>query len=365
MPNTTGLAVKVGIFVTVGLVLLIGFSLRVTEELNGKQLYSVSAYFENAVGIELGSRVLLGGLEIGDVKDIEFDGTRRKVRVELSILQEYKLPVDSVARIERSAFLGNAQVVIKYGTERTMLSLGDEILAKDVPGLGEMMERVADMSEDAQSLIKDLQDNQNAVMGKIEGVIEENREDIREASRSLADAGPKVDRLAEQLNQITEDVRAGKGTMGKLFTDEELYTDLKNFSTEMKDLTRQIREGDGTLSKLINDDSLARKAEESFDKVGAAGDEIQTLLADKREELNNLVESLSEVGPKIEAAANDIQEFSKQLQESEGTLHLLINDPSLYQDAKRAVNQVSDSFEGSEEQGVIRSFVGVLFGALI
>ncbi|MBX3728214.1 MAG: MCE family protein [Candidatus Sumerlaeia bacterium] len=365
VPNTSGLAVKVGIFIVVGLVVLIGFSLRVTEGFGRQPRYMVQAFFDSAVGLEKDADVALGGVRIGQVTALDFDAQRRQARATLAIDRAYRLPVDSTARLERAAFLGTSIVVVRYGAESRMIEEGGEIATQEVPGISEMMSQVAEMSSEAKGLIIDFKVNQEEILSQLRGVLEENREDIRATSRSLAEAGPKLESLAQNLNEISEDFRAGKGTMGKLFTDEELYDDLKGFSLEMRQITTELRGGEGTLSRLLYDDSLARKAEDSFDKLGAAGEEVRNLLAGREEELSRIFESLADVGPRIEKAAADISEMSAKLKESEGTLGLLINDPSLYRDAQRAVNQVSESFEASEEQGVIRSFIGVLFGALI
>ena len=102
-----------------------------------------------------------------------------------------------------------------------------------------------------------------------------------------------------------------------------------------------------------------------MEKVGNAGERIDTLLGDRQAELDKFFASLADVGPQIEQAAKDMQAIGEKINAGEGTLGKLINDPSLYDDTRKAVNQVSESFESSEEQGVVRSFVGVLFGALI
>lgn len=365
MPNTSGLAVRVGIFVVVGLMLLIGFSLRVTNGFGGSNTYSVRGYFDSAVGLEPNAKVSLAGLAIGEVKEIGFDAERRKVRVTIALSKEHPLPADSLARIERATLLGNSSIVVRYGEQPSMLADGAEIATEEVPGLSEMMAQVSEMSAEAKGLIENFNSNQEEILSGLKGVIEDNREDIRSATKSLAEAGPKLETLADNLNAMTEDMRGGKGTMGRLLNDEQLYDDIQAFSTEMRKITADLRDGKGTLSKLLYDDALATKAEEALDKVGAAGEQLDSLLKGKEDELQSLIDSLAKVGPQIEKAAADISEMSGKMKESEGTLGLLINDPTLYKDAQRAVNQVNESFESSEEQGVIRSFVGVLFGALI
>ncbi len=365
MPNTTGLAVKVGIFVVAALIALIGFSLRVSEDLKGKEVYTLSAYFDDALGLEEGADVSLGGLRIGRLDNLSFDPARKSIVASLAVSADYQLPADSTAVVERSALLGNSIIVIEYGDEKTFLSPDSEIATRKQPGLSELVDSITGMSTDARELMDSLKKNQDEVFQKIDRVIEENRDDFRQTSSSMASAGPKLEKLADNLNEITENMKAGKGTIGKLYSDESLYNDLKNFSEEANKITADLREGEGTLSKLLYDDSLAKKAEESFDKLGSAGDEVQAVLSDHREDIKKMIDSLSNVGPQIDEAVANMQQITDKINNGEGTLGKLVNDPSLYNDTKKTMNQVGESFESSEEQGVIRSFIGIIFGAMI
>jgi phospholipid/cholesterol/gamma-HCH transport system substrate-binding protein len=96
-----------------------------------------------------------------------------------------------------------------------------------------------------------------------------------------------------------------------------------------------------------------------------AARQIEEAVAENREGFANLVATLSETGPRIEEAIRNFNEVSRKINEGNGTIGKLVNDPALYEDAKKAFNQVGESFESSEEQGVFRSFFGILFGALI
>lgn len=365
MPNTSGLAVKVGIFVTVALVLVIGFSLQVTGGWGRDSRYELNAYFEDAVGVQEGVDVLLAGVKIGEVRRMAFDPQRKRVHAILQVSRDYQLPADSVAKVERTALLGGARVIVEYGDETQMLAEGGEIGTGRVLGLNDLIAQVNDVSAEAKELMSSLKDNQDSTFGKLETILEENREDIKRTAESFASAGPKLDKLATELTELSEDLRQGKGTLGKLFVDDGLYEDLLATAEEMKRLAQDVREGDGTLSRLIYDDTLIAEAEESLRKVGDAGEEIQRILAGKDQQIQDVMDSLANLGPKLEAAVNDINAVAAKINEGEGTMGRLVNDPALYDDARRAVNQVTESFEESEEQGIIRSFIGVLFGALI
>lgn len=359
--KSTALAVQVGIFVVVGTLILMIFSLRSTGGFGRNDSYEIVAYFDDATGLADKADVSLSGVIVGEVESVEFDPKRRAVKATLQIDATTQLPKDSVAKVQQAALLGTSIVAITYGTAADRVPAGGEIATESVPGLDELIASVSEASEEAKKLVASVQEGQSGLFGKLEAVVDENREDIR----SFTQAGPKLEKLADNLNEITENMKAGKGTMGRLYADEELYNDLKSFTSEAKQIAADVRETTGTLHRLIYDDALAMEAEEGFRKMGEAGDELKTILGDNREEIAQTIESLKDVGPKIDAALADFQDIGRKINEGEGTLGKLVNDPTLYDDAKRTINQVGESFEAGEEQGVIRSFIGVVFGALI
>lgn len=377
--TTTSLSVKVGIFVVAALVLMIGLSLRVHDSSLGRDLYPLEAYFETVQGLEPGSDVFLAGVRVGRVARLAFDDERRAVRADLEIRSDFRLPTDSVAVVERSPLLGTSTVVIRFGEGSERLSAGSEIPTRRVPDFTELVAVVSDASEQARAVMDSVKgaadearemlagfnENQARILEKVEGVIDDNRENFLRTSEALAEAGPKLDELATRLNEFARAAEAGEGTLGRLMADEELYDDIKLFTSEMRQIAMDIRSGEGTLSQLIYDGELAQTANDSFARVGDAGAEIQRLIGDRREEIDRALASITEVGPQLEAVVADLREVARKINEGEGTIGKLVNDPSLYLDAQRTVNQVGESFESAEEQGVIRSFLGVIFGALI
>jgi len=377
--SESNLTIKVGIFIVAAVILAVGFSLRIQEERIGRATYALDAYFEEALGLEPGADVSLRGVRIGKVEALRFDPERRAVVAELRISSEYRLPDGSVAFVERSPLLGTSTVVVEWGEGPTMIPDDGEVATRQLASFNELVQAVTDVSTDAKQMItsvseasdevKNLVESFNEGQGKLledlQTVIEENREDLRTTSETFAKVGPKLEELADRLNEVTASLSEGEGTIGKLYKDESLYDDLKAFSADMRSFMDEFRNADGTLSKLINDDSLAVKAEESFDKLGKAGDEIQTLLADKRTDIDKMIEAMSDVGPQMQEAVADLREISEKINSGEGTLGKLVNDPSLYDDAQTTVNRVGESFENSEEQGIIRSFIGTIFGIVI
>ena len=63
---------------------------------------------------------------------------------------------------------------------------------------------------------------------------------------------------------MIHDMRSGSGTVGKLLTDEQLYVELNKFVASAGDLTDGLKQGKGSLGKLLNDPATANALEASL-----------------------------------------------------------------------------------------------------
>lgn len=369
MQSQSSLSIRVGIFFTLAIVALLGLSLQAGKGSLFSESYEIIAAFRESNGIDPGTKVTLRGVTVGKVKSLDWDPSEYRVRMILEIDKKYRIPKNATAKIQVSSLLGGniINVSVEKGPEdiAAYLAQGDRIETKETPSIDEVLTTVSDLGRDTQNLIANLDRNQAETMRKINMVIDENRGYLQETSKSFASTGPKLDRLADRLNEITEQVMAGEGTVGRLYKDPALYDEMKGLSNKANDIADQIRSGQGTLGSLVYDDAVIKDSRKMLEDIQRAAKEIEAAFGENREGLRTLVASLSESGPKIEQAINNLNEVSRKINSGDGTIGKLVNDPSLYDDTKRAINQVGESFESGEEQGVFRSFLGLLFGALI
>ena len=61
----------------------------------------------------------------------------------------------------------------------------------------------------------------------------------------LADVTAQANRGITELTALIQDIRAGKGTVGKLMTDEQLYADLQQFTAAAREVTDGLSQGQG------------------------------------------------------------------------------------------------------------------------
>ncbi len=368
MGSDSKLALRVGIFFTVAVIVALGLSLQVGKGGYFSEQYEVVANFRESQGIERGTRVTLRGVPIGLVQSLDWDAEKYRVRVILEIDRKYEIPRNATARIQINSLLGGNIVNIDMEegpAEMAYLGQGDEIQTKKSPSLDEVLTQLQELSSDSESFINNLDENQRLVMAKINDVIDENRGYIQQTSESFARVGPKVEALSDRLNEVTEYMKSGQGTIGRLYAEEDVYNDLKTFGDSAREVAEQVKSGEGSLGALIYKDNLAVEAETTMKDLQGAAKEVEAAVGENRSELKTLIANLSGAGTKVEEAITNFNDISTKINSGEGTLARLVNDPSLYEDAQKAVQQVGDSFETTEEQGVFRSFLGLIFGALI
>ncbi len=82
--------------------------------------------FDQVGGVKLRSRVVVGGVKVGQVSGISLDKDLR-ARVVLDVDERLELPTDTSAAILTSGVLGDQYIELEPGGEETTLESGDEI----------------------------------------------------------------------------------------------------------------------------------------------------------------------------------------------------------------------------------------------
>lgn len=118
----------VGTFVLAGLAVIAFLSISVggASFLDAKTL-NVTAVFNEIGGLTTRSPVVIGGVKVGEVRDITLDPATFRAVVELALDADLKLPKDSSAAILTAGVLGNQYIGLQPGAEEQPLVAGDQI----------------------------------------------------------------------------------------------------------------------------------------------------------------------------------------------------------------------------------------------
>jgi phospholipid/cholesterol/gamma-HCH transport system substrate-binding protein len=240
------------------------------------QRYRLKAKFDNVAGLKAGAPVRVSGVEVGTVKSVEFNGTDVDLAFELSKQMQGRVTTESTAAIGSVSLLGEGALDLTASAKGRPLAQDEYVKSKRAPG------QLADVAEGA--------------------------------TRSL-----------EQATILLRDIRAGKGTVGKLFTDEALYRDVQGFVDAAEAVAQNLRAGRGTVGRLMTDDKIYRNLEASLQqlnemtaKINAGEGSLGKLLKDP-----GFANSLTSTTANLDA-------MTARINKGEGTAGKLVNDPALY-----------------------------------
>ncbi|MFN4132294.1 MAG: MlaD family protein, partial [Caldimicrobium sp.] len=212
MATRGGTEIKVGIFVFLGILALLYLTVKLAQEAFApKDSYKIYAVFESVSGLIKGAKVEMAGVPIGKVGEITLtpDG---KAKVELLIYKKYKIQEDASAVVRTFGVLGDKFIEIRPGSAQAYLSEGATIVKTESPvDLDQILASIGPTVEGLKE-----------ILGSQEG-----KENLKILIANIRDA-------SESFKKIADKVEKGKGTLGKLITDDKLYNDLSATSQSLK-----------------------------------------------------------------------------------------------------------------------------------
>jgi phospholipid/cholesterol/gamma-HCH transport system substrate-binding protein len=223
MESIRSFELKVGMFILLGIVILVFIIFSVGDINLSKVGYHILITFDFASGLGPSAPVRLAGVGVGRIDGIRvvYNEKDKKTYAEVRawIQEGTRVEKDSVVTINTLGLLGEKYLEILPGTpDSPLLKAGDTIAGKDPV----MMEKVT------ENLVK----------------------------------------ISDGVADVVDKLRKGEGTIGRLLSKSAVYDDLeatmsnfKDFSANLKDLSVKVNTSTGTIGRFINDDSIYRETE--------------------------------------------------------------------------------------------------------
>ncbi|MDA0719598.1 MAG: MlaD family protein [Bacteroidetes bacterium] len=265
--------IKTGVFAVVSILLFIlGY-----QYMKNSKLFQVSREFyvvyENVVGLEAGAPVTINGMRVGKVKNLALankagDG----VLVTFLLENDFEFPKSSVVKIYASGIIGGNNLAI-------LPAVGDSIMARAGDTLrGELESGMIDgliekFSPIEKSLLSTLT-KVDSVLSDIDQVLDaRSKQHLRQSMESLSVAMDQLSQTATGLNVLVDrnqnELDAAFKSILKTSTNLETITDsiaavntaqmLKDLSgsiSALNQITNSMAQGEGSLGALIQDDGL-------------------------------------------------------------------------------------------------------------
>ena len=113
----------------------------------------------------------------------------------------------------------------------------------------------------------------------------------------------------------------------------------------------------GDLGAVIHDEEFVTTVRESMRSISKVTEELGPEGAGM---LARLIHS-KKLGDEVASAIGAISQISQDINNGPGTLHSLIKDPSLFNDARETLTLLRDSTEDLREQEPVTAFFSILF----
>jgi phospholipid/cholesterol/gamma-HCH transport system substrate-binding protein len=286
--------------------------------------YRLHARFSNVQELKAGDPVRMAGVEIGRVEQISF--ADNKVDVAMRVREKANIRTDSKASIRFVGLMGQNYVSVSFGSPTAPRLAADKLMETvEQPDLTTVLAKLDSVATGVEGLTKNFSgDSINNLLGPFTDFLKENN--------------PRLSAILANLQTVSSQIAQGKGTVGKLINDDQLYnvalstvTNLNTTADELKltigqarNVVDQINQGQGTLGRLTKDDSL-------------------------------FVEATN--------AVTNLREIFQKINKGQGSVGKLVNDETLYKNARMTLQKVDKVTEGLEDQGPL-SILGIAVGNL-
>ena len=142
---------------------------------------------------------------------------------------------------------------------------------------------------------------------------------------SIAQLTGEATGTLSSASKLIDDLRAGKGTVGKFFTDDSVFKELDGFVRAAEQVTRAIADGKGSAGKFTKDSQLYDELEASIANLNA----ITVKLKNGEGSLGQLLNDPA-LAKSLTATTTNLETMSGRLNKGEGTAGKLLNDDALY-----------------------------------
>lgn len=284
------------------------------------QRYSIKTVFANTAGLKTGAPVRVAGVEVGSVTDMQFMGDRVEVVMEVGQAHRSRITTGSVAALGSVSLLGEPAV------DLTADSSGTPVPEWGYVRSGPALASVGDVTTRASAGIEEL----NVILRGL-------REGRGTAGRLLTDDALYVEltSLVRAAEGVARGINGGRGTLGRLASDPAAAQALEASMKNLEAITASIRAGEGTLGRLLTDDTLSKSLTATTTNVSAITDRINR----GEGTLGKLITE-KELYDRMNSMTGRLDQVMANLQTGEGTAGRLLQDRQLYENMTKAVSEL-------------------------
>jgi phospholipid/cholesterol/gamma-HCH transport system substrate-binding protein len=320
--KTTWARLKVGLLALAAIIVLAVVIVLITGDTplfeGHTTLYT---YMNDATGLTDGAPATLNGITIGTVSKVELSGMsdpQHIVKVALSIEDRFlrSIPDDSKTELTAPNLLGTKFVNIIKGASPNVVKPNGTLPGLDTRGFEDVVKQSFGVLTSLQSVVDRVD--------KIVGIIENGKGSI---GKLLVDEElyNRVLAIMTETQKIVVAVNSNQGTVGRLVYDPQLYNDIHGSLQRLDSLLAGLQQGEGTAGKFLKDPTV-------YNQLQSTIDDLHKITADLnagKGTAGKLLKS-DELSDQISATVNRLDVMLDKVNAGQGTIGQLLVNQQLY-----------------------------------
>ena len=283
---------KTGVLILTCITIFIfGFNyLKGTSLLDNSKI--ISALYTDVEGLVIGANITINGMNVGKVKNIDFNENYEKIMVTFSLRNDLTFSNQSKAQLYEAGLIGGKAIAIIPTYENGNVIKNGDVLPSDIkPGLTELVnQQIAPLQDKIEGLLT----SADSLLAGVSNVMNyKTQNNLKLALQGLTESVENVAKLTKNMNQIVkQNERNFKGTFDNLkstsknlnqLTDSltqipfnSTINNIEQTSEDLKSIISRLELGSGTIGKLLNEDEL-------YNKLLGSSEGLEALLNDLKD----------------------------------------------------------------------------------
>ena len=353
----------VGLFMLAVFALLIFFTVIISgaDLFKGRadKLYTI--HFDSVGGLRMHDNVVVRGMPVGSVKQLNLQGDGVEVHVKVS--DTVNVREGYAIRVASSSLLGGNYLFVSEGegniippSTRLRGTAPNDWMSDLGDAVGEIKKLISDddlignLKRASQSLA-DILDRVERGEGTIGKLLSSDDTVYNDISNTVA-----------SLKVVAVRLENGESSLGKLVSDDgAVYDSLKSSMAHIETIAERLANGKGTMGRLLSEDD---KLYNDLSETIASARDIAARLNAGEGTLGKLLSTNDEVYTNIVAITESLKTVGERLVKGEGTLGKLSADDTLYKEADGLVKDLRQVLDNFRETQPLVTFGSLVLGGL-
>ena len=305
----------IGLIISSSIIVFI-FGLLYLQDISlNKASLRFTVMFDNVQGLNDGDNVSMLGKRIGKVSATKI--MRNRIAVEISINQDFSfnIPIDSRIEVKNDGLIGSKFIAIEPGNNlKNNISNGDVVegtrevdFTEITPGIMPITQDLAVFTRRLKAVLGEEQkddirmtlSNVNSLSSELDTILKdlhsliagkEDRKNINEFFENLNSASRNIEKLAENMNDISSDNKKEISTiLNNLSNGSKAFSES---AKKMNNILDKVEDGEGSLGKLLNSNELTNN-------MNGFVDDLRLLLEDFSENTEEYLKKYIRANKKV------------------------------------------------------------------